>query len=80
MTRSVRRRPGDEDRGWIWRTIVDPQATEGEVLAAWGAATEAERRGILQELELHIAWDEMRQRGLPRPLGSGHHDPRRVDR
>jgi hypothetical protein len=35
------------DRGWIWRTVLDPEAAEGEVLAAWKTATEAERRSIL---------------------------------
>ena len=59
------------DRGWILRTVVDPEATPGEVEAAWRAATSAEREGILTELRLAIWWEEEQLRDIEAPKNAG---------
>ena len=59
------------DRGWMPRTVVDPEATPGEVEAAWRAATSAEREGILTELGLAIWWEEEQLRDIEAPKNAG---------
>jgi hypothetical protein len=53
-----------EDREWIIRTALDPQATRGEFEAAIRAATPAELRAIEDELEMATWFAELRQRDV----------------
>jgi hypothetical protein len=52
------------DRGWIVNTMLDLQATDGEVDAAARAATPAELRCVQQELDMAVWWEELKIRDL----------------
>jgi len=51
-------------RDWIVNTLLDLDATEGEVEAAARAATPAEIRGVLDELDLAVWWQGLAIRDL----------------
>jgi hypothetical protein len=52
------------DRSWIIPTLLDLEATEGEVEAAAAAATPAELRCVREELDLSIWWEDLKARDL----------------
>lgn len=49
------------DRDWIYNTLVDAEATRGEVDAAWRAATPGERAQARTQIEGALWWDERQQ-------------------
>jgi hypothetical protein len=52
------------DRDWIIRTMLNMEATDGEVDAAANAATPAEIEAALQELDLACWWQHQRELAL----------------
>ena len=52
------------DREWIVATLLDREATDGEVEAAVRAATPAELEGVQRELDMRIWWQGERIRDL----------------
>jgi hypothetical protein len=52
------------DRDWVVETLLDLEATEGELQAAMRAATAARIEGAFTELRLRREWDELRLRDV----------------